>query len=103
MIVCSNCGSDNVDAGLVPQWPGMGLYTVPGRWLSVPLAWLGMILLDAHIPILGAPLLAVGFGWGLYLTVRHIARFGLFGVGIYHPTPCRCRHCGHEWVEMPKH
>lgn len=101
MIICPSCRSDNVDAGPLPPWPGMGLYALPGIWISIALVWLGMFLLDRRLYFLGVPPLLIGIGWSLYLTVRHIARFGMFGAGVYRPTPCHCRHCGHDWVQLP--
>jgi hypothetical protein len=102
MIICPKCGSEKVDGGFALHWSGMGLWTEPRyRWAMLA-GVAGCLIIFAGLPIIGVPVFLAGWLVVAYLSIRHIKRYGFFRVGVYRPTPCRCGHCGHEWVMMPR-
>jgi hypothetical protein len=79
----------------------MGLWTEPLYRQSMLVGAVGCLISFAGLPVLGVPVFLAGWLVAAYLSIRHIKRYGFFRVGVYRPTPCRCRHCGHEWTLMP--
>jgi hypothetical protein len=101
MIVCPNCGSDNVDAGLFPYNPGWELMKSRPYLTVMAVSVAAWLLAVAGIPAVGIPLFLVCWVAGVVLAIRNTVRYG-WRHRVYRPTPCHCRHCANEWVEMPR-
>lgn len=101
MIVCPKCRSDNVDAGLFPYNPFWSLirsWKYLGTFLLAVVAWLIAV---TGLPAVGIPLFLACWVALLVLSIRNVQRYG-WRRRVYHPTPCHCRHCGNDWIQMPK-
>jgi hypothetical protein len=98
MIICPDCRSDNVDSGYLRVFIAASLVK-PGGLAAIALFMVGGAIATAGLPKIGEPILIAGWVGTVYVSLRDVRRYGLSN--IWRPTPCRCRHCGHEWIEQP--